>query len=201
MSSRGERNATDSHVRRMYIRGRKGKIKVEVLPLEDALARAKMGPKRRSAKPASRTLASKEPVVAVSPQVVQERLAASRDKKSKKKRWSVGYSRASSVMRLKTPLVPADQSAVATKPVLLQKSIAQVSNKVNQAAKPKARGKKKKEKKLDRSSNATAANHPATQKAPARKRRYAVLKYEGQPRFVDGFRIVQGGLPESGRRY
>jgi hypothetical protein len=33
-----------------------------------------------------------------------------------------------------------------------------------------------------------------------RSKKRTILRYDGQPRFQGGFRIVQGGLPELGRR-
>lgn len=199
MSSRGKKNAADSDVRRMYLRGRKGKILVEVLPLENALARAKVGPKNRQTKPTPLGGVSCINPVIVSAQIARkaqaarERLAVNRNKTCQKNRRSAGGSRSRSVMRLKTPLNSANQSAAVAQP---EAATVRTSSKVNQELKLKALGKRKR----DVPSKAASVNHPDSKNATVRRKQHAVLKYEGQPRFVNGFRIVQGGLPELGRR-
>jgi hypothetical protein len=95
MSNWGKKNATDSDVRRMYIRGRKRVVRVKGVPLEEALALAKISPPRPPAKP--------KPLGRPKQQIVVVPASARPSKKSRKKkerkRWYVGSPTPGGVLR------------------------------------------------------------------------------------------------------
>lgn len=151
------KNAADSDVPRMYLRGRNGSLKVETQPLEHALARAKVGPEPRPSK--SKPLSSRKEIVAVAASATQRDSA----KKREKALSTVGNSRSSMDHRVDQPSLSATRKQQAT---------------ANGQNRESRRGGDKR----------------------ARKSRASKSKYDGQPKFEGGFRFVQGGLPELGKR-
>ena len=129
-SSRGKLNATDSDIRRGYLRGRKGELKLskECLPLEEALKLAKISPPRGPAqvKPLGKP---KKQIVVVrgSARSLQESATpkpAKPKKKQKDKRWSVGSaSSGSGVLRrgLGSPKPTVVVLPVSSEPVRMNK--------------------------------------------------------------------------------
>ena len=175
-SWQARRNAAESDARRMYLRGQKGTLKIEPLPLEHALAYAKFGPelqpttsKGRSAKP--KPLGSESGIIAVS--------AAEANQKNRTKReqvpWAAGHLESASVLRPKARKNSSEPVSFEVAPV--PESIVKSESKM---------GKKNR--------------NPRTVNKRSKKRKSFPQKYEGQPRYEGGFRIVQGGLFEHGKR-
>lgn len=171
-SSRGKLNATDSDIRRGYLRGRKGELKLskECLPLEEALELAKISPPTRPArvKPLGKP---KQEIVVIKGAAIDRRQPGNRKRKKKKKNkkklpWSVGSDRSGSVLRRVRPPKPTI--------VVLPETSGPVPSNL----------------KLD----------PRQTSRPSNKPRTAAPTYDGQPKFEGGIRFVQGGLPELGRR-
>lgn len=165
------KNAAESDVRRMYLRGRKGTLTVKVLPLEQALERAKIGPKARPAK--ADPLGSYRGVVAVAPSEATH----PRSSRKRKKAWAIGHLHSASVLRPKPQPQRSPKSAPAERVPVPQHSPAKKAVPLNQSRQ----------------------KQPAPQQSKP-KRKSLPRKYDGQPRFEGGFRFVQGGLPELGRR-
>lgn len=165
------KNAADSDVRRMYLRGRKGTLTVKVLPLEQALAQAKIGPKARPAK--ADPLESYRGVVTVAPSEATH----PRWSRKRKKAWAVGHLHSASVLRPKPQPRRSAKSAPAERVPIPQNSPKKEAIAANQNRQKEAAPKQSKPKR----------------KSPPRR-------YDGQPRFEGGFRFVQGGLPELGKR-
>lgn len=165
------KNAAESDVRRMYLRGRKGTLKVDALPLEQALAQAKIGPKARPVKAAP--LGSHRAVVAVAPSEDTH----PRSSRKREKVWAVGHLHSASVLRPKAQPRRSQKSAPAERVPIPQNSPKKEAIAANQNRQKQAAPKQSKPKR----------------KSPLRR-------YDGQPRFQGGFRFVQGGLPELGRR-
>lgn len=167
------KNAADSDVRRMYLRGRKGTLNVDALPLEQALAlmQAKAGPKSRPAR--AKPLGSYRGIVAVTASEVAH--SASGSKRSKLP-WAAGRSQSGGVLRRKAQL-RRSQPAPTERVPAPQNSSAKKAVPANQSRQKKPTPKQKKP-----------------------KREPSARKYDGQPRFEGGFRFVQGGLVELGKR-
>jgi hypothetical protein len=170
------KNAAESDVRRMYLRGRTGILKVEALPLEQALALAKIGQAPRPAKPRAAKatpLASDKRVVAVpASEATKPKPAVKRNKAP----WAVGRLRSGGGV-----LRPKAQPKGSAKPIPID-------------SKPSPQDMVSKQSKGRKRKNRVQG----TAKSTGKNR--TILKYDGQPRFQGGFRIVQGGLPELGRR-
>jgi hypothetical protein len=245
--------AAESDVRRMYLRGRQRTLKVDVLPLEQALAQAKTGPKDRPAKPSP--LGVRTGVVAVTAAEIKPAKAAA---KREKRPWSVGHSNSGSVLRPKPQPKRAEKkspariekpaSSMNVAPKLSARALRRLRNGALKAANIAAANNVRAAQKLratglnaaamaklasfelelssgdERSSFpavAHAANlssssrrntteHPAgsdskraeatAAKHGSTKPKRSSAKFDGQPKWEKGIRIVQGGLPELGRR-
>jgi hypothetical protein len=170
-----KKNATDSDVRRMYIRGRKGALEVRSVPLEEALALARISPKLRPAK--KKPLSVPDQEIVVIPAAIAS-LQRSSGRKKKSIPWSVGHATSRSVIRPKFPPIAAPgPEPVKPKPSKL----------VNTKTKVVPRKQK------------MSLKRPAQKGKP--KKSYSFSSgFEGQPRFEGGIRFVQGGLPELGKR-
>lgn len=247
------KNAAESDVRRMYLRGRTGVLKVEALPLEEALAHAKTGPTRRAAK--AKPLASYTGVVAVSAsEATQPRPSGKRDKAP----WAIGHSNSGSVLRpkpqpkhqeRKSPVrseKPATSMSVV--PKLSARALRRLRNSALKAGNLAAANDVRAAQQLratglnagamaklasfglelssgDKRSSFPAVAHAATLSSSSRrygtdrptakdsqggrsaaakngsaKPKKSSARFDGQPRWEKGIRIVQGGLPELGRR-
>lgn len=100
-----KRNATDADVRRMYIRGLKRTLKVNVAPLEETLALARIGPKLGPAR--KKPLAAPKQQIVVIPAAIASSLGVSKRQTKQNKPWSVGHSTSHSVFRPKhQPITP-----------------------------------------------------------------------------------------------
>ncbi len=173
-----QKNATDSDVRRMYFRGLKRTLKVDVLPLEEALAVARISPKLKPAK--KKPLGPPKQEIVVLPAVVASSLAASKGLKKKEKMpWSVGRAHCGSVLRNPTVQKKAVQSREPAKTDALRGDTPKsklVSSKVKAGPQPPANKRKKKR-----------STRP-------------ISTYDGPLRFEGGIRFAQGGLPGLGKR-
>jgi len=165
------KNAADSDVRRMYLRGRKGTLKVDALPLEQALAKAKIGLRPCPAK--ADPLGSYRAVVAVAPSEATH----PRSSRKRKKAWAVGHLHSASVLRPKTQARRSPKTAPIARVSVPEDSPVKKAAPINHSRQKQAAPQQKKPKR----------------KSPPRR-------YDGQPRFEGGFRFVQGGLPELGKR-
>ncbi len=92
-------NATDSDVRRMYVRGLEGALRLRVVPLEDALTLARISPKLKPAK--KKPLGPPKQEIVVIPGAYTAPKPGSKRHKKKKtpKPWSVGRAHSGSVLR------------------------------------------------------------------------------------------------------
>jgi hypothetical protein len=168
-----KKNATEVDVRRMYLRGREGVLKLKGLPLECALAETKVSPKRPTAKTKPLDL----PKVAI--RVVPPSEVPQPKPPKKNPPWSVGRGKSGSVLRPKFPPSPSVPRPAAS-PDLKQTT----------SSKPMPKAKKK-----------VAAQGGATTAAmkPGNRKRRTILLFDGLPRFEGGMRIVQAGRYESRR--
>lgn len=166
------KNAAESDVRRMYLRGRKGTLKVDALPLEQALAHSKISPKSRPVK--VKPLGSYSGIVAVDASVAIE---SSPSRNREKAPWAVGRTQSGSVLRRKSQLRRSSRATPPARVPMPQNSTAREAITENQRRQERP-----------------------VPKLPRPKRISPERKYDGQPRFEGGFRFVQGGLPELGRR-
>lgn len=243
------KNAAESDVRRMYLRGRTGVLKVEARPLEETLAHARIGPTLRPAR--AKPLASYAGVVAASAsEATEPRPSRKRDKAP----WAVGHSNSGSVLRpkpqeRKSPArieKPATSMSVA--PKLSARALRRLRNGALKARSFAAANDVRAAQQLratclnagamaklasfglelssgDKRSSFPAVAHAAslsssshrngTERPAARDSqgggiaaakngtanpKKSSTRFDGQPKWEKGIRIVQGGLPELGRR-
>lgn len=95
--------STDSDARRMYIRGRKKTLKIEGLPLEAALARARITPSAPASRP--KPLSSRDDIIAVPPSDIPPKKS-----RFKKTRWSARPQLSDSAFRSLIPTSPKYKS-------------------------------------------------------------------------------------------
>jgi hypothetical protein len=189
---RGRRkNAAESDVRRMYLRGRTGVLKVAALPLEEALAHAKTGPTRRAAK--AKPLGSYRAVVAAVPSEATHPKSA----RKRKKTWAVGHLHSASVLRPKAQPKRQDKKLPAT--------IEKPTTAVNPAPKLSALERRRLRRAgLDmKERSASGKGRPMASDNTMdgiSKPKGSSPKVDGQPKWEDGYRILQAGRFESKRR-
>ena len=174
--SERKRNATDSDVRRMYIRGMKGALKLKVLPLEEALTQATVSPTLKPAK--KKPLGPPKQEIVVIPGAYAAPKPGSKSWQKKKSR-SIGSAHSGSLLRnpkIQKKAVPSPEPS-------------KVDASRRDVSKSKLVTPSRKSKQVRSAKN-------------LKPDRYASVKsrYDGQPMFEDGVRVVQGGLPELGRR-
>ena len=123
----GRKNAADSDVRRMYLRGRKGTLKVDALPLEQALAQAKVGLRPRPAK--ADPPGPYRAIVAVAPSEATH----PRSSRKRVKVWAVGHLHSASILRPKAQARRFPKSAPAERVPVPQHSPVKKAAPVNQS--------------------------------------------------------------------
>lgn len=207
--------AAESDVRRMYLRGRQGTLKVDALPLEQALLIARAGPKERPPEP--RPMGTRTGVVAVTASEVKPAKPAA---KREKRPWSVGHSNSGSVLRPK----PQPKRSVKKSTITDATPAVPMNATPNLSARERRRLRRVGLDSLtpDQRSRLQLAYHGSNLSAPPRrsttppsagsnpkgrtkgaasaKPKRSSARFDGQPKWESGRRIVQGGLPESGRR-
>lgn len=211
--------AAESDVRRMYIRGRQGALKVETLPLEQALTKAKVAPKGSPAKPNPSVV--RTGVVAVTASEIRQAKSAS---KGEKRPWSVGRSNSGSVFRPKPQLkrrekkAPIKTAVSAIIPTNVAPNLSAHERRRLRRAGLKSQTRDERSglqmvppgTNLSSPPRRNATEHPAARdtkrggttaaKNGSAKPKKSSARFDGQPKWERGRRIVQGGLPELGRR-
>jgi hypothetical protein len=173
LSRQGKKNATNSDVRRMYLRGRSGALRLKCLPLEEVLELSKISPPTRPARVKPLSKPKKQIIVVQGVTESRQKSAmpafARPKRKKRKSRWLVGTTSSGSALRPKSPpeATTVDRLPVRSGPA---------------------------------PSNLKLDQRPRLELKKVSRPRPTVTTYDGQPKFEGGIRFVQGGLPELGRR-